>query len=196
MKMHYPAADRNVVVIGDAIESFLPSTGTILEIASGTGQHVCALAERFPHLTWQPSDPDAPSVLSIASYVDDAKLDNLREPLTLDVTDLPWPVTADLVLCSNMVHIAPWAPAEALMAGAGACLASGARLITYGPYNIDGKFTSDSNRRFDTSLRSRNAAWGVRDLADLQKAGQPHGLTLSERIAMPANNFTLIWTKD
>ncbi len=172
------------------------SQGLVLEIASGSGYHAAAFAKAFPHLTWQPSDPDAGARASIAAYVADAGLANLSPPLELDVMRSPWPVArADAVVCINMIHISPWEATAALFAGAQLVLDTGGLLLTYGPYAIDGDYQAESNVAFDQSLRTRNPAWGIRDLKDITPLAARHGFDLQERIAMPANNHTLVFER-
>ena len=139
--MHYPAADRNAEVIAEVLKDVLPKTGGVLEIASGTGQHITRFAQRFEALWWQPSDPSPPARASIDAYRDEAKLNNLRPAIDLDVTaDWP-PVKATCIYCANMIHISPWAATEGLMRGASTLHRDGQGKMTYGPYNVDGKFT-------------------------------------------------------
>lgn len=171
-------------------------SGTVLEIASGSGYHAAAFAAALPHLIWQPSDPDADARASIAAHAGAAGLANLKAPLALDVRTLPWPVAAAAaVVCINMIHISPWEATEALFAGAGGVLPAGGLLVTYGPYLMDGDFQAESNAAFDRSLKARDPAWGLRDLADLAPLARAHGLGLDARIAMPANNHTLVFKK-
>jgi SAM-dependent methyltransferase len=191
MKQHAPATDRNREPIREVLARELPPRGTVLEIASGSGEHAVAFARAFPHLTWQPSDPDERALASIAAWRDEAALPNLAAPLRLDVT-APWPVEhADAIVCINMVHIAPWEAALALFAGAGRLLAPGALLLLYGPYRFGGAFTAPSNQAFDASLRARDPRWGVRDVDDLRAAAAAQGFTLDEPVALPANNHVL-----
>ncbi|MBA3455399.1 MAG: DUF938 domain-containing protein [Deltaproteobacteria bacterium] len=195
MKQHAPATERNREAIREVLARELPETGTVLEIASGTGQHAVAFAKALPALTWQPTDPDPTSLASIAAWRDDAGLPNLRAPALLDVTQLPWPVDqADAMVCINMVHIAPWEAALALFANAGNLLAQGSLLFLYGPYRFDGT-TAQSNEDFDRSLRSRDPRWGVRDVRDLGAAAAEHGLVMRGVVAMPANNHSLLFRR-
>ena len=195
MKQHAPATDRNREPIRDVLARVLPSRGTVLEIASGTGQHAVAFAQAFPQLTWQPSDPDPVARASIAAWRAEAKLPNLAPPLELDVTGT-WPdVTPDAIVCINMVHIAPWEAALALFANAARLFAPGAVLYLYGPYRFGGA-TAPSNEEFDRSLRARDPRWGVRDVTDLAREANAVGLSLRDTIAMPANNHSLVFTRD
>lgn len=191
-RRHAPAAERNRDPILSVLARVLPPEGRVLEIASGTGQHVVHFARQLPHLSWQPSDVSEEALASIRAYVTEASLPNVMAPIRLDVRE-PWP-EADAVVCINMIHISPMSATEALFRGAGG-LPSGGVLVTYGPYKIDGQHTAPSNEAFDASLRARDPSWGVRDLADLEALAERNGLTLEQRVAMPANNFTLVWRR-
>lgn len=198
-KHHAEAAARNTGAILDVLRRFLPERGQALEIASGTGQHAAAFAEAFPGIDWQPSDPSAEARDSIAAWAAESGLGNLRQPLELDVTRPGWQAGLegglDVAVCINMIHISPWAACEGLMAGTGTLLRQGGLLYLYGPYKQDGEHTAPSNASFDESLRGRNLAWGVRDMADVASAAGAHGMKLEERVAMPANNFSLVFRK-
>ncbi|HVK84406.1 MAG TPA: DUF938 domain-containing protein [Kofleriaceae bacterium] len=194
MKRHAPATERNREPIREVLARVLPRTGTVLEIAAGSGEHAVYFARAFPHLTWQPTDADPAALESIAAWRDDAALPNLAAPLALDVTQ-PWPVDhADAIVCINMVHIAPWEAALALFANASRVLAPGALLYLYGPYRFGGA-TAPSNEAFDQSLRARDPRWGVRDVDDLTAAAAGHGLRLVDTVAMPANNHSLVFRR-
>ncbi|WP_096329390.1 DUF938 domain-containing protein [Nannocystis exedens] len=191
-----PAALRNRGVIAEVLARVLPSQGRVLEIASGTGEHAVSFAAAFPGVSWQPTDIDPEALASIAARVESEGTPNLLRPLRLDVTAWPWPVTeADAIVCINMIHIAPWAACEALMAGAGRVLAPGRPLYLYGAIRRGGQHTAPSNAAFDADLRARDPAWGVRDEADVRAAAAAHGLELTELVAMPANNFSLVFRK-
>lgn len=191
--LHYPAPERNKQPILDVLTRVLPATGRVLEIASGTGQHIVHFARALPGLHWQPSDPEAPHRDSIRTRVQAAGLTNVAEPLELDVLQRPWPAQrADAVLCINMIHIAPWAAGVALIEEAGRLLTAGGVLYLYGPYRRGGAHTAQSNADFDASLRARDARWGVRDLEAVQELGERSGFALQETIAMPANNLSLV----
>jgi SAM-dependent methyltransferase len=193
MKQHAPAALRNREPIREVLARVLPATGTVLEIASGSGEHAVAFATAFPALTWQPSDPDPTARASIAAHRAEAGLSNLAAPLELDVM-APWPIArADAIVCINMIHISPWEASLALFEHAGRLLAPDALLYLYGPYRFDGAFTAPSNADFDRSLRSRDPRWGVRDLRDVVAAAA--AFTLAEMVAMPANNHSLIFRR-
>ena len=196
MKHHAPATERNREPIREVLARELPASGTVLEIASGSGEHAVAFARAFPHVTWQPTDADPRALASIAAWRDEAALPNLAAPLRLDVTATPWPIErADAIVCVNMVHIAPWEAALALFAGAGRALAPGALLFLYGPYRFGGAFTAPSNEAFDASLRSRDPRWGVRDVDELRAAAAAQGFTLGAPIPLPANNHVLLFRR-
>ncbi len=191
-RRHAPATARNRDPIFTVLAQVLPPQGRVLEIASGTGEHVVYFASKLPQLSWQPTDVSDEAMASIRAHVAEAHLPNIAPPLRLDVRE-PWP-EADAVVCINMIHISPMSATEALFRGAGG-LPVGGVLLTYGPYKINGRHTAPSNEAFDASLRTRNPAWGVRDLTALETLAHQNGLTLEERVAMPANNFTLVWRR-
>lgn len=194
--LHSPAAERNQEAILDVLQRVLPAMGAALEIASGTGQHVCHFAAALPGWVWQPSDPDPAALASTAARVAHAGLGNVRVPLRLDVTAVPWPVgEVDAIYCANLLHIAPWAACEALMAGAARHLSARGVLVTYGPYFVDGEPAAPGNLSFDADLRARNTAWGVRRLRDVVAQAGRAGLALRERVAMPANNLVLVFAR-
>ena len=196
MKRHAPAAARNAGPLGDVLEGELPKAGLVLEIASGSGQHAVDFARRFPALEWQPSDGDANAIASIAAYRAETDLPNLRAPVLLDAAQIDWAIErADAVVCINMVHISPWAATEGLFAGAARSLASASPLILYGPFFEPDIEMAASNIAFDGSLRQRNSAWGLRDIAALDVLAEEHGFARRARHAMPANNLTLVYRK-
>ncbi len=190
------SAERNKGPITAVLRTVLPARGLVLEIASGTGQHVVHFARALPELTWQPSELDAELRLSIAALAAQEGLANVRPPLDLDVQRLPWPVAhADAIVCINMIHIAPWSAAEALVAGAGQVLPAGGVLYLYGPYREGGRHTAPSNEAFDASLRAQDPAWGVREREAVEALAEKHGLALEKRVAMPANNLSLVFRR-
>lgn len=191
-----PAAARNRDPILAVLRRVLPATGTVLEIASGTGEHAVHFAAALPGLVWQPSDPSEEARASVAAWSAAATLPNLRPPLDVDAAAPVWPVaSADAIVSINMIHIAPWQACLGLMAGAGRLLPPGGPLVLYGPFNVDGRFTAPSNAAFDASLRARDPAWGIRDVADVAAAAEAHGLSLDERVEMPANNTMLVFRR-
>ena len=197
MKRFSPASERNKDPILAVLRTVVPASGHALELSAGSGQHSVHFAAALPGLVWQPTDIDPTAIASVAAHREDAGLPNLLAPRVLDVTDADWglPQPMDLITSINMIHISPWAASEGLFAGAGRHLAPGGALVTYGPYNVDGAFTAESNARFDASLRARNAAWGIRDLDDLLALATAAGLTREALIPMPANNFTVVYRK-
>jgi SAM-dependent methyltransferase len=193
---HSPAAERNRAPILEVLKRVLPPRGLVLEVASGTGQHVAWFARHLPALEWQPSDGDPGMLPSIAAWIAEAGLGNVRAPIVLDASAPTWPLAAaDAIYCANMVHIAPWPAALGLFAGAGRLLPAGGVLCTYGPYRFDGSFTAPSNSEFDVSLRTRDPGWGVREVRDLEGAARAHGLALEETVPLPANNHVLVFRK-
>jgi SAM-dependent methyltransferase len=188
-----PAALRNREPIAEVLKDWLPSTGLVLEVASGTGEHAALFAERFPNLEWQPSDVDPDALRSIRAWRDEARLPNLRDPLRLDAASAEWPIAkADAVLSINMVHISPWTSALGLLDGAARLLSGGGALILYGPWLNDDVPTADSNMAFDADLRRRDPQWGLRRVEDFAAAAAERGLVLQEVRAMPANNLMLL----
>jgi SAM-dependent methyltransferase len=197
VKLHAPATARNREPILAVLSRTLPQSGLVLEISSGTGEHAAFFAAALPHLDWQPTDLDARSIASIAAHRDEAGLANLRPPLTLDAASPEWPVTrADAIVCINMIHIAPWAACLGLMAGAARTLRAGGMLYLYGPFKEKGVHITDSNHRFDLDLRMRNPDWGVRNLDDVISLAADHGLRHVETAVMPANNRSVVFSKD
>lgn len=194
-KRHAPATQRNRDAIVAVLRDALPSSGLVLEVASGSGEHAVHFAAAFPALDWQPTDPDPAALASIAAWRVEADLPNLRPPLRLDAaTD--WPVAqADAILCINMIHISPWEATLGLLRGAGAALPSGGLLYLYGPYTRKGVDTVASNLSFDVSLKSRDPRWGLRAAEDVIAAAEAEGLIFDRLIAMPANNLSLLFRR-
>ena len=196
MRREAPAAARNREPIAEALAEQLPPTGLVLEVASGTGEHAVHLARRFPHLQWQPSDPDPAALASIAAWREHEGLANLLPPLEIDAAGADWPIAAaDAVLCINMVHISPLAATEGVLRHAAGLLPAGAPLIFYGPYIEDGVETAPSNLAFDEWLKARDPGFGLRSLGWLDQMALGDGFERTRRIAMPANNLTLVYRK-
>ena len=192
-----PSTARNREPILAVLASRLPAAGLVLEIAAGAGEHAVFCAAALPHLQWQPTDPDPQALASIAAWRDHAALPNLLPPLQLDASDPKhWPVEhAAAVVNINMIHISPWSATTGLLAGAARVLPAGGLLYLYGPYLEAGVATTPSNLAFDQSLKSRDPAWGLRQLEDVAALAAEHGLALAQRIAMPANNLSLIFRR-
>ena len=195
-RLYFPHVARNREPILEVLRRVLPRQGLVLEIASGGGEHAAYFAENLLGLLWQPTDANTEMFESIAAHRAAAGVANLLAPLHLDVTSEQWPVeSADALVCCNMIHIAPWAATEGLMAGAGRTLAHGGLIYLYGPYKIDDQHTAPSNQDFDTRLRARNPLWGVRDLTNVSSMAKRHGFELSETVPMPANNLSVIFRR-
>jgi len=196
-RIYRPHVARNREPILDVLRRVLSPRGLVLEVASGSGEHAVYFAERLPDLLWQPTDPDTQALASIAAHRADADLPNLLAPLQLDVTSAQWPVErADAVLCNNMIHIARWSACQGLISGAARVLPAGGILYLYGPYMIDGRHTAPSNAAFDAQLRSQNAAWGIRDLAEVKALAERQGFALAETVQMPANNLSVVFRRE
>ena len=190
------SAERNKGPILAVLERVLPPTGLVLEIGSGTGQHVAHFARALPQPTWQPSDPDVEFRRSVQEWTTREQLGNVRAPVDLDVRSLPWPVThADAVLCVNMIHVAPWAATAALLTGAASVLPDGGLLFLYGPYRRSGRHTAPSNEAFDAQLRAHDSEWGLRDLEAVVELAREVELVLAEVVDMPANNFSVVFRR-
>jgi len=191
-----PHVERNAQPIADVLRSALPARGLVLEVASGTGEHVVHFAREFPKLLWQPSDPEPAALRSIEAWRAEAGLFNLLPAISLDARAAEWPVpTADALLAINMVHISPWAATSGLMRGAGRLLEAGAPLYLYGAYRQAGVETAPSNEAFDESLRARNPDWGLRDLEEVAAEAVRNGFNLEGVTPMPANNLSLVFRK-
>ena len=204
-RLDAPAFHRNHQAILGVLERHLTGkSGDAVEIGSGTGQHVVEFARQFPQVTWWPSDLNDNHLVSIESWRQHSQLPNIRSAMRLDASDPAWgeamkgeggPGELLAVFCANVIHIAPWQVAEGLVAGAARALRPTGMLFLYGPFKRDGKHTSDSNAAFDASLRRGNPDWGVRDVAMVEKLAVRAGLSLTEVAEMPANNFTLIFSR-
>ncbi len=191
-----PAAERNKGPILAVLERVLPTSGLVLEVASGTGQHVVHFAGALPQLEFQPSDPDPASLEALGLRVARAGLRNIAPPISLDAAAPAWPVTeAAAVLCINMVHIAPWAAAEGLLRGAAEVLPPRGPLVLYGPFLRREVPTARSNTAFDASLRARDPDWGIRRLEDVTAAAKTRGFMLDELVEMPANNLIVVYRR-
>ena len=195
-RLFYTATERNRDPILNVLRDALPPRGLVLEIASGSGEHVVHFARHLPGLAFQPSDPEAPARASIAAWTASEGLANIREPIDLDAANPPWGLTtADAVVCINMIHISPWAAAQGLMRGAAVILPAGAPLCLYGPYVRAGVETAPSNAAFDLDLRRRNPAWGLRDLADVAALAHAAGFSGPIVTEMPANNLSVVFRR-
>jgi SAM-dependent methyltransferase len=204
-RLDAPAFHRNHQAIWAVLRQFLAGeSGDVVEAGSGTGQHAVEFARGAPEIIWWPSDLNDQHLKSIEAWRVHAALPNLRPPLRIDLSDSCWcpemqngngPGELLAVFCANVIHIAPWRVAEGLFAGAGRYLRAGGRLFLYGPFKRAGEHTASSNATFDKSLRDNNPEWGVRDTDDLEKLAKNAGLVLVECVAMPANNFILVFER-
>jgi len=200
-RQYAPATQRNREAILEVLSRILPTSGTVLEIASGTGEHAIFLAPRLLPRYWQPSDPVAMLRDSINAWREDSPCDNLHPPFDINASDAVWcvetsppnpPITA--IVCINMIHIAPWSACVGLIAGASRILPPNGILYLYGPYKQGGK-TAPSNIIFDQGLREQDPQWGVRDLEEVIALAKDHGLSLKEVVAMPANNLSVVFSQ-
>jgi hypothetical protein len=193
-----PAAQRNRGPILEVLRRVLPASGRVLEIASGSGEHVVYFAKALPDLVWQPSDPDPAALESIKAWIAHAGLSNILPPLGLDVARARWAYAIDKVAalyCANMIHIAPWEACLGLLYGAEELLSPGAPLVLYGPFLRGGVHTAPSNAAFDASLRRQDPRWGLRDLDDVVREAGLRGFELAQVEEMPANNLTVVLRK-
>ncbi|MFT3978766.1 MAG: DUF938 domain-containing protein [Sphingomonas bacterium] len=191
-----PATARNRDPILDVLRAELPASGTVLEIASGSGEHIVHFARALPHLRWQPSDPSPEARASVAAWTQAEELSAILPPIALDAADDAWPIgPVEAILCINMVHISPWAATKGLIAGAAARLPDGGLLYLYGPYRRTGMVTAPSNEAFDEDLRRRDPRWGLRLLDDVSALAAEHGFGAAHVIEMPANNISILYRK-
>lgn len=191
-----PSVTRNREPILGVLRTVLPPVGTVLEIASGSGEHAFHFASALPGLAWQPSDPSEQARVSIAAWALELKRDNLLAPLDIDATADDWPIDrADAVIAINMVHISPWAATVGLLRHAAMLLPTGGPLVLYGPYRRKGESLAPSNAAFDADLRARNPAWGLRELETVVLEAGKEGLLLDQIVAMPANNICVTFLR-
>ena len=195
-RQYAPATVRNRDFILDVLRDVLPMSGAILEIASGSGEHVVHFARNFPSLVFQPSDPEPEALRSIAAWVEATDVANVRAPIVLDASQSPWPIaSADGIICINMVHISPWEATLGLIKGATAILPPRSPLYLYGPYKRKGFATAPSNQAFDQSLRDRDPNWGLRDLEAVAATAQTLGFSGPVITEMPANNLSVVFRR-
>lgn len=193
VKRHAPATERNRDVIAETLANLLPQSGRVLEVASGTGEHVVHFARLFPALTWQPSDPDPIAIASINAWRAESTVPNVLPALRLDAS-AGWPIAqADAILCINMTHISPWPATVGLLHNAARILPPNAPLFIYGPFRQRDVPLTESNTSFDAALRQQNPEWGLRYVEDLAKEARGSGLRLDQIIEMPANNLSLVF---
>ena len=193
---HAPATMRNRDAIVAILTDILPDQGTVLEIASGSGEHIVYFDKKFSHLCWQPSDPDPDACASIRAWIAKEQSSNILPPLQLSALDAKWPVDQpSAIICINMVHISAWEATIGLFQKASDLLQSGALLYFYGPYFREWVETAESNMQFDRDLRRRNHQWGLRDLADMDAVAGKNGFHRDAVVEMPSNNLSLVYRK-
>jgi SAM-dependent methyltransferase len=195
-RLYAPAVARNRDAILEVLRAVLPQSGLVLEIASGSGEHVVHFAAALPRLTFQPSDLEPNARASIDAWVTRKRLRNVRPAVALDATAPPRPVCwADAIICINMIHIAPWAATEGLFHQAYDILQPGSALFLYGPFLREGFETAPSNLAFDAFLRGKNPEWGLRDLSAVSMVARQNDFSLTKVVEMPANNLSVIFHK-
>jgi len=195
-RLHAPAVARNRDAILDVLRRELPASGSVLEVASGSGEHVVHFARALPSLTFQPSDPSPDALASITGWMAEGGARNILPPLRIDAAAPDWPACKpDAILCINMIHIAPWAAAQGLIRHAGRLLPPGAPLVFYGPFRRADRALEPSNAAFDASLRERNPAWGLRDLDEVAALAAEADFAAPTVVEMPANNLSVIFRK-
>ena len=195
MKLDYPATGRNREYILNVIKNYLPKSGTVLEVASGSGQHICYLAQHFPELIWQPSDIDPNGMASVNAWKDELELKNVKPCLELDAESSIDAGPVDFMMCINMIHISPWSATLGLFKQAQKFLKPDSYLYLYGPFKEEDVETAPSNVNFDFSLKSRNPEWGIRSLSEVKKVAEEHSLKFVFRQTMPANNLSVLFQK-
>lgn len=201
-RRYTPAFQRNRDVIKDVLARHLTDSGTILEIASGSGEHAAYTAPHFPDYIWQPSDIDDANLASIEAWREAHGCANVMAPVMLDALQPRWSVEMVIpnkeiraIVAINLIHISPWQVTEAVINGADRLLSAGDTLYFYGPYTVDGEHTAQSNAQFDDWLKEQNTLWGVRDMGDVTDIAQSYGFSEPEITPMPANNFSLVFKK-
>ena len=202
-RLDFPATRRNADAILDVLKPLFGSTPkVVLEIASGSGQHAVHMTAACPTLTWWPTDLDPDHISSIDAWRQDAGARSIQPATLLDVTHPAWrtgeprndwPQRFDFIVNANMIHIAPWTATEGLVEGAAQRLSDDGFLYFYGPFKHGGRHTADSNATFDADLRTRNAAWGVRNLDAVEALAVRHGFKLDQTHQMPANNMSVVF---
>ena len=196
-RLRYIATDRNRDPILGVLKRILPARGLVLEIASGSGEHIVYFARALPELTFQPSDPDPKTLPSIAAWTAHEAAANVLPPLAIDASAGEWPVqSADAILCINMVHISPWSATQGLIRNAARLLPKGGPLYLYGPYRRAGIATAQSNEDFDVSLKGRNPEWGLRNVEDVARLAAMAGFSAPEIVEMPANNLSVVFVRE
>jgi hypothetical protein len=192
-KQNYPATQRNRDVILNVLKQHLPEQGLVLEIASGSGEHITYFAPQFPNLKWQPSEPDAELRESITAWIAEGKSGNISKPLDINALDENWGIeSVDVIFNANMIHISKWDTCIGLMKGAAKVLNKGGLIFLYGPFIRKDAPTAPSNLKFNDSLKQKNPDWGIRNLEDVVAEANKNNISLKEVVEMPANNLLVI----
>ncbi len=195
-RLRYTATERNRDPILEILRQILPARGLVLEIASGSGEHIVHFARALPGLQFQPSDPDPKALDSIAAWAKHEAVTNVLPPLLIDASAEAWPMEhADAIACINMIHISPWTATIGLFGNAARLLPQGGALYLYGPYRQAGVETAPSNEAFDQSLKIRNSLWGLRNLEDVAELAAAQGFSAPDITAMPANNLSVVFRR-
>lgn len=200
VRLDYPATGRNQEVILDVLKEALPNSGAVLEVASGSGQHITYFAQQIPQLKWQPSDTDAAARASIDAWRNEMGVtEAVHTPIDLDARVDIWSLghikDLNAIMSINMIHISAWEACLGLLKNASRVLPAGGVLYLYGPFKVGGFHIAPSNAEFDLSLQSQNPSWGVRNLDDVAEEALKQNFQLMKTIRMPANNFSVIFHK-
>jgi len=203
-RIYAPAAARNRDAIYDCLKNRLPTTGSVLEIASGSGEHAAHLCPLFPEIMWQATNFEPQHLKSSIAWQEHCNLTNFPPVLELDACASTWPVDApdyphapfDAIFNANMIHISPWSVCEGLFKGAARVLKPGGTIYLYGPFKIDGEHTALSNVKFEQWLKDMDLSFGVRDLEDVKDVAALNDFSHLESCTMPANNFIQVFRKN
>ena len=200
VRLDFPATGRNQEVILDVLKEALPKSGAVLEVASGSGQHITYFAQQIPQLKWQPSDIEAAARASIDAWRNEMGVtEAVHTPIDLDARVDIWSLghikDLNAIMSINMIHISAWEACLGLLKNASRVLPAGGVLYLYGPFKVGGFHIAPSNAEFDLSLQSQNPSWGVRNLDDVAEEALKQNFQLMKTIRMPANNFSVIFHK-
>lgn len=196
-----PASRRNAGPLLAVLHRVLPADGTVLEIGTGTGQHAVAFAAALAPRGWLPTDRSRAAIDALRPWVA-ARPSGTAAPLPFRILNAAdaatvWPIEADdrirAIVAANVIHIAPWAVAAGLLAGAAHWLAPGDPLVLYGPFKRDAVHTGPGNAAFDADLKARDRDWGIRDLErEIGPAARDAGLAIDAIQSMPADNLAVV----
>lgn len=195
-RLYYPATERNRDFITPVLQEYLPKSGRVLEIASGSGEHMCHFAHHLPNLSWQPSDIEAEALKSITAWRDHYGIQSIADPILFDVHQPPTGLNPfEAIMCINMIHISPWSATEGLFSAVDSFLKTDGILYLYGPYKVNNTHTAPSNEAFDGRLKEMNPAFGIRDLEVVTTLAAEKGLKCLKVLDMPANNLSVIFQR-